>query len=198
MFSDINIVIKFNESYYKFGIINQNDDGSIYLLLPSSRKVGLLKKTSIHSSGRVNYELENKKSIFIEPLANITKMHYICSVYVSSLKFLEKKSEIREELDCVIAINSDMYFTVDFFISPDDSLAKELANTISFQYLENLFLFVSINNRKIDQRSKDKIMFYSPKEGMYPKQVVSRLEAEKNYRNALFRNEYGIVFSPDE
>lgn len=202
MFFKVGLYIQSNNKYYMLGKIEQNEDGSLYVFLPTNKKVGYLKKTSIHTSGRINFDLGFKKVQFIEPLIKITNINYICSIYIPSLGVLKEIDDQgiinNHKKNIVINFinNLNNYFTIDFFITP-----KEITNIndiISIKFLDTFYLNTQLHFSKIDERSKDRIILYTAHDSMYEKQLVDRFEAEKEYRNILYKTENAILVGPNQ
>ena len=123
MFFLVELYIQSNNKYYMLDKIEQKEDGSLYVFLPTNKKVGYLKKTSIHTSGRINFDLGFKKVQFIEPLIKITNINYICSIYIPSLgvlKEIDDQGIINDHKKNIVINfinNLNNYFTIDFFSS---------------------------------------------------------------------------------
>ena len=79
----INLIIKYKEEHYWFGNIELHFDGSMYFILPKFNQKK--RKISVHTSGRINYDLSVKKTIYIEPLYALTQNTMIGGLYLPSI-----------------------------------------------------------------------------------------------------------------
>ena len=203
IFLDIHLYIKRNHEIYDLGEIKQNDDGSLYIFLPTNESKNKFKKTSIHTSGRINFDLKQTKVQYIEPLAKITKINFICSVYIPSFASLKQvpnnyfenninnpQSIIFLELESIFK-----HFTISFFLSPNE--VSNVENNIVINLHDMCFFNISISGNVLDDRSKDLIMLYTAHNSAYTNQLIDRFEAEKDYRNILYKTNQATLVVPD-
>ncbi|MCR0570996.1 hypothetical protein MKC54_20290 [[Clostridium] innocuum] len=187
-----NFILVSSENYYKIAKLEINViEGSYYFFLPTNVK-GKYKKTSIHTSGRINYEgVKSKQTIFIEPISNITRENYIFGIYIPNFNKLETVLNISAE-DIVIQNELFEHMILSFVISPIELFFE---NVLNLKILDNAYLRISFDSCNI---TNDDILFFTPHNSPFQSQCIDKYEAEKNYRNKLFKTNQMIILPPNE
>ena len=192
------LAIQYRDKYFQLGKIEWHEDGSIYLFLPSDRQIGAFNKISIHTSGRINYGIE-MESHFIDPLINIQEPTIICSLYIPSLSKLKELDHIDRNNTGLIPLHSNSYFSISIVLSNNLEIYKQNPNhVLALDFEGYVVLNYVIANIKIDARSQNHIMLYTPHTRKYTSQVIDRYEAELAYSKQLYKAEDFTVLGPDE
>lgn len=192
------LAIQYRDKYFQLGKIEWHEDGSIYLFLPSDRQIGAFNKISIHTSGRINYGIE-MESHFIDPLTNIQEPTIICSLYIPSLSKLKELDHIDRNNTGLIPLHSNSYFSISIVLSNNLEIYKQNPNhVLALDFEGYVVLNYVIANIKIDARSQNHIMLYTPHTRKYTSQVIDRYEAELAYSKQLYKAEDFTVLGPDE
>ena len=139
--------LKYLNKFYKAFELELKNDGSIYVFLPgntiSEYGKNKMRKISIHSSGRINFESNPPHIIFIDPITRIKEPQFIVSAYIPKLTALG--SEVLQPNDgYVIEIPFFNNLSLTVFLSELHDQKERLDNVISLNLSEIIYVFLTI------------------------------------------------------
>ncbi len=184
---------------YKYNKLDINDSGIINI----SNKKNQIPKTkliSYHASGLIHYKNLDTKSIYGEPIFDITKLFTFVHYSVPKISLLDEYLKEINNNDHIIEtlVKADLRNNFSISIAPERSEFKTIDGfEITFKNLCNILVFINNIVITIPKNIEQHFIHLMPSEGLFNEQKYSKSDSQLFFHQKISNIQDVIIYHPN-
>ncbi len=212
-----------NKFYYLFNLELSVSDGSLYISFPRkgvnyefnkldvdnsgviniSNKKDQIPKTkaiSYHASGLIHYKNLDTKSIYGEPIFDVTKLFTFIHYSVPKISLLDEYLEDIDTNDHIIEapIEADLRNNFSISIAPEDSELKTVASFgIILKNLCSILVFINNIVVKLPKEINQHFVNLMPSQGLFNEQKYPQSSSQLFFHQKINNVQDVIIYHPN-